>query len=386
MFLKHFAFTISLMLIFGNFAKADNIVETASKAGKFKTLIAAAKAAGLVDTLSGHKKLTVFAPTDEAFAKLPKGTVESLLKPENKSKLIDILTFHVVPGSVYAKDAFKLDFAGTVNGQRIDIERNSGKLSFNGAGLIATDIQCDNGVIHVIDAVMLPEANRIPAVATNAEKFNTLLAAVKAAGLSGVLNSDGPFTVFAPTDDAFTKLPKGTVESLLKPENKQKLINILKFHVVSGRVYSDQAIDAGQAKTLLGKETNISVSASGFKVNDAKLIATDIDTANGVIHVIDSVLLPPSLNRSEVIDLLEETVAKGAPLYNAGNKKQCEKIYRNAMISIVENAGSDVPSSVVDILRLSVNRSKNIERHEEPSWVLRNGIDLAYYALDKSSH
>ena len=386
MLIKRFALPLVALFLMVASVKADDIVETASKAGKFKTLIAAAKAAGLVDTLTGNKQLTVFAPTDEAFAKLPKGTVESLLKPENKSKLVDILTFHVVPGRVLAKDAFKLDSAGTVNGQRIDIKRQNGSLTFNGAGLIATDINCDNGVIHIIDTVMLPEMDRIPATAEKAGSFKTLLAAVKAAGLAGVLNGDGPFTVFAPTDEAFAKLPKGTVESLLKPENKQQLIDILKYHVVAGRVFSDQAIDAGQAKTLLGKQVKITVSANGFKINDSKLVATDVDTANGVIHVIDSVLLPPSINRSDAMNLLEETVAKGARLYNHGDKRACERLYRNAMKRIINEAGSDIPNSAVGILRVSLNRTKHLERHEEPCWVLRNGIDLAYFALSESSH
>ena len=299
------AIAVCTLLMFGSSLKADNLVETAVKAGNFKTLVAAVKAAGLVDTLAGNSQLTVFAPTDEAFAKLPKGTVETLLKPENKSQLISILTFHVVPGRVMAKDAFKVNFAGTANGQRLDIAKKDGKLTINGSALVATDIQCDNGVIHVIDAVMLPESDRIPAVATNAKSFNTLLAAAKAAGLASVLDSDGPFTVFAPTDAAFAKLPKGTVQTLLKPENKDQLVAILKYHVIAGRVFSDQAVEAQSAATLLKRKVAISVTADGAMVNDAKLVATDIEAANGVIHVIDSVLLPPAMTKAAVRKMLE---------------------------------------------------------------------------------
>ena len=377
------AIAICAVLMFGSTLKADNLVETAVKAGNFKTLVAAVKAAGLVDTLSGNSQLTVFAPTDEAFAKLPKGTVETLLKPENKSQLISILTFHVVPGRVMAKDAFKVDFAGTANGQRLDIAKKDGKLTINGSSLVATDIKCDNGVIHVIDAVMLPESDRIPTVATKAKSFNTLLAAVKAAGLVSVLDSDGPFTVFAPTDAAFAKLPKGTVETLLKPENKEQLIAILKYHVIAGRVFSDQAVDAQSAPTLLKKKVSISVTADGAKVNDAKLVATDIEAANGVIHVIDSVLLPPAMTKVTVRKMLEDTVSEGAKIYNAGQVAQCAKIYRSTMSEIIDGAGSDVPKSTLDILRLSLERSRSIENHEDPCWVLRHGIDLAYYSLEK---
>jgi len=133
-----------------------DIVEIAASAGSFKTLVAAVKAAGLVDTLKGKGPLTVFAPTDEAFAKLPAGTVETLLKPENKDKLIAILTYHVVPGRVTASEVVNLNSAPTVNGRRLDINAQNGKVMVENARVVQTDIMATNGVIHVIDAVMLP--------------------------------------------------------------------------------------------------------------------------------------------------------------------------------------------------------------------------------------
>jgi len=137
-------------------AKAADIVDTAV-AGKFNTLVAAVKAAGLVDTLKGEGPFTVFAPTDEAFAKLPAGTVESLLKPENKSKLQSILTYHVVPGKVMANDVVKLDSAKTVQGQSVSIRTTDGGVLVNGAKVVKADIETSNGVIHVIDTVILPQ-------------------------------------------------------------------------------------------------------------------------------------------------------------------------------------------------------------------------------------
>jgi len=134
-----------------------DIVDTAVAAGDFKTLAAALQAAGLVDTLKGAGPFTVFAPTDEAFAKLPAGTVEDLLKPENKQKLVSILTYHVVAGGVMAKDVVKLHEAKTVNGKEVNIMVHGGKVMVDNANVIKTDIQCTNGVIHVIDSVLLPE-------------------------------------------------------------------------------------------------------------------------------------------------------------------------------------------------------------------------------------
>lgn len=273
--------------------EAKDIVDTAVSAGTFNTLVAAVQAADLVDVLRGAGPFTVFAPTDDAFAKLPEGTLEELLKPENRGRLVSILKYHVVSGVVKAEDVVGLSSATTLNTQRVDIDTEGG-VKVDGASVVATDIECSNGLIHVIDAVILPSSKTIPETAVAAGNFETLVAAVKAAGLADVLSGEGPFTVFAPTDAAFAKLPEGTVESLLKPENRQQLIDILKYHVVSGRVYSDQALSAGEAETLLGREIHIATGEDGAKVNDARLTATDIDAANGVIHVIDTVLLPPA--------------------------------------------------------------------------------------------
>jgi uncharacterized surface protein with fasciclin (FAS1) repeats len=137
-------------------APAD-IVDTAVAAGSFNTLAAALKAADLVATLKGPGPFTVFAPTDEAFAKLPPGTLESLLKPENKAKLAGILTCHVVSGKVMAADVVKLTGAKTVNGQSVKIAVNDGKVMVDGANVVKTDVGASNGVIHVIDAVLLPK-------------------------------------------------------------------------------------------------------------------------------------------------------------------------------------------------------------------------------------
>ncbi|HUW73876.1 MAG TPA: fasciclin domain-containing protein [Methyloceanibacter sp.] len=137
-------------------AAEKDIVDTAVAAGQFKTLASALQAAGLVDTLKGDGPFTVFAPTDEAFAKLPKGTVENLLKPENKDQLVSILTYHVVPGKVQAADVVKMDEAKTVNGEMVDIEVKGDTAMVNDAKVTKTDIAASNGVIHVIDTVILP--------------------------------------------------------------------------------------------------------------------------------------------------------------------------------------------------------------------------------------
>ena len=280
-----------------------NIVENAVNSADHTTLVAAVKAAGLVETLSGPGPFTVFAPTDEAFAKLPAGTVEELLKPENKQQLVDILTYHVVAGKVMAADVVKLSEAETVLGKKVAVKVEGDSVMVNESKVILTDIEASNGVIHVIDTVLLPPADEmsgaemekkdIVAIAAGDERFKTLVAAVTAAGLVETLQGEGPFTVFAPTDEAFAKLPAGTIEELLKPENKQKLVDILTYHVVAGKVMAADVVTLSEAETVLGQKVTIKVEDGKVYINDAQVILTDIEASNGVIHVIDTVILPP---------------------------------------------------------------------------------------------
>lgn len=278
-----------------------DIVDTAVADGRFTTLVAAVTAAELVDTLKGEGPFTVFAPTDDAFAALPEGTLASLLLPENKQQLTDILLYHVVSGKVLAADVTAMTSATTVLGKDVAIKVDMGNVYINEAKVIITDIETSNGVIHVIDAVLLPpsdetavESNTIVDIAVADGRFTTLVAALGAAELVETLSGEGPFTVFAPTDDAFAALPAGTLDSLLLPENKQALTDILLYHVVSGNVLAADVVTLTSATTVLGKDVTITVTDGKVFLNGTiQVIITDIVASNGVIHVIDAVLLPP---------------------------------------------------------------------------------------------
>jgi transforming growth factor-beta-induced protein len=279
-------------------ARAD-ILTTAARAGQFKTLVTAVVAANLDAALKGDGHFTVFAPTDDAFAKLPKGTLETLLKPENQEKLATILKYHVLPKSLLVAaepPAHRVERAATLAGPELQFTRTGNTLKVNGATVTVRNIECTNGVIQVIDAVLLPpEPEKKPnliALAEKAGNFKTLLAALKAADLTGALTGTDLFTVFAPTDEAFAKLPKGTVESLLKPENKDKLRAILLYHVVSGSVTARDAVASGTAGTAQGGQVTVGIVKGRLTVNDATATATDLMATNGVIHAIDRVLLP----------------------------------------------------------------------------------------------
>jgi len=271
----------------------SNIVEVAAKAGNFHTLIAAAKAAGLAETLMGKGPLTVFAPTDEAFAKLGKDKIAELLKPENKDQLAAILKYHVVAGAVPAKKVVGMKAAKSVAGSELPIAVKDGTVHVANATVVKTDIAASNGVIHVVDAVMMPPTKpNLVAAAKQAGAFGTLLKAAQAAGLAETLAQKGPFTIFAPTDEAFAKLGKDKIAELLKPENKDQLAAILKYHVVAGTVPSKKAVELTETATLNGAKLSLKFDGKTLHVGTSKVIQADVEASNGVIHVIDSVLLP----------------------------------------------------------------------------------------------
>jgi uncharacterized surface protein with fasciclin (FAS1) repeats len=294
--------------------QAPDIVDTARAAGSFDTLVAAIQAAGLTPTLQGQGPFTVFAPTDEAFARLPAGTVESLLRPENRNRLTEILTYHVVAGRLNASDVVGGSrHLATVEGRTLEVSQQGSTVWIGGARVVTADIRASNGVIHVIDRVLIPaqepaavaESTQdaqprqtaqpdLLATARAAGNFDTLIALVHAAGLTEALQGEDELTVFAPTDAAFEKLPEETLESLLAPEGREQLQGILTYHVLPGRVTAAQALATGSAETLQGAHLSVRRTADGVFAGPARVVTTDVVAKNGVIHVIDSVLLPPA--------------------------------------------------------------------------------------------
>ncbi|TVQ23010.1 MAG: fasciclin domain-containing protein [Spirochaetaceae bacterium] len=269
---------------------ADDIVDTAVADGRFTTLVTAVQAAGLEATLRGDGPFTVFAPTDAAFAALPAGTVAALLR--DIPRLSNILLYHVVGAEVYAADVVELTSATTVQGQPVAITVSGGNVFVNNAQVIITDVQASNGVIHVIDTVILPPADNIAATLQADGRFTTLLTAVQAAGLADTLSTGGPFTLFAPTDAAFARLPVGTVQSLLA--DIPTLSDILLYHVVEGRVFSGDVVGLSSAPTVQGDSIAISISGGSVRLNaDSTVTGVNTLATNGVIHVIDRVILPP---------------------------------------------------------------------------------------------
>jgi len=280
-----------------------NIVELAESVDSLSTLVAAVVAGDLVATLSSPGPFTVFAPTNDAFGALPAGTLDTLMKPENKATLVDILTYHVVGAAALSTDLSDGQMIGTVEGKSVTVHIGDG-IKINDATVVMADVMASNGVVHVVDGVLLPPSRdsdgptmNIVELAQATDSLSTLVAAVVAGDLVRTLSSEGPFTVFAPTNDAFGALPAGTLDTLLKPENQAPLVDILTYHVLIGQVLSTDLIASQEVATVEGKILKVTKDASGVKVGanlEATVVAADVLATNGVVHVIDAVMLPPS--------------------------------------------------------------------------------------------
>jgi uncharacterized surface protein with fasciclin (FAS1) repeats len=213
-------------------------------------------------------------------------------------------------------------------------------------------------------------------------KFKTLVTAVKAAGLIEVLKGEGPLTVFAPSDDAFARLPKGTVEELLKPEKREELIAILSYHVLKGKIL----LGTQSLETLQGQPVTIRTAGS-FEVNGANVVSSDILASNGVIHVIDSVLIPLDAKltpREAARAVIELAIRRGVPLFNAGQSSACAAIYEVAIESLLKSHTNTLSDNNRSVLRNALSEIRNDdEDSQQKAWTLRRALDVVYESLSK---
>jgi uncharacterized surface protein with fasciclin (FAS1) repeats len=269
-----------------------NIVDVAKSTGVHGTLLTAAGAAGMAEALSGPGPLTVFAPVDSAFAAVDAQLLASLLEPANVETLREVLGFHVVAGRLTAADVVKVSELRTLSGQRLAVDVRPEGVFVGGAKVTTADVAASNGVVHVVDAVMLPATKDLVATASGAGSFKTLLAAVQAAGLVETLNGGRPFTVLAPTDAAFAALDQKLLASLLEPANKQRLVSVLQMHVIPGRLSALELAAAGTVETLGGVRLPVRVEGGRITVGGVALAGNDVESTNATIHVLEQVVLP----------------------------------------------------------------------------------------------
>ena len=285
--------------------ETEDIPTNAAATGVHDSLVAALTHADLVATLQGAGPFTVFAPTDAAFTAAGID-LASFDTDEENATLSDILLYHVYSGSVASADVTDGLTVTMVNGDDATFAvAADGTVSVGGATVTTADVPASNGVIHIIDTVLTPPADLvdIPAVATSTGVHTALVAALAQANLVATLQGTGPFTVFAPTDAAFTDagIDLSTFDT---DEENATLVDILTYHVVSGSVLSTALTDGLTATALNGDDVTFTVNADGVKVNDANVVTADVAASNGVVHVIDKVLMPPA----DPVDEPEEPV------------------------------------------------------------------------------
>jgi len=315
---------VDAVLVPGSDPKPKNsIVDLAVATPNLSTLVTALKAADLVDTLSGVGPFTVFAPTNAAFAALQPGVLDYLLKPENKAQLVDLLTYHVASADAHAKDLMDMQMLTTVEGKNVTVRvaGNGTAIFINSAKVTTADVGACNGIVHIIDAVLMPGDAPKPAgksivdLAVADPDLSTLVMALKAADLVNTLSGAGPFTVFAPTNEAFAALPKGVLANLLKPKNKAQLVDLLTYHVASGEVHKKDLMDMQMLTTVEGKNVTVRVDGNDILINSAKVTTADDDASNGVVHIIDAVLMPGDAPKPASTCSVHHNMAMSADFY-----------------------------------------------------------------------
>ena len=216
--------------------------------------------------------------------------------------------------------------------------------------------------------------------AVGAGSFNTLATALTAAGLVDALKADGPYTVFAPTDEAFAKLPEGALQDLLKPENKDKLVDILTYHVVKGSVPAATAVTLTSADALNSKKIKVKKKGDNLFLNKSKVVKTDIQCSNGIIHVVDTVLLPPAKKAKQASStshhtrqMLMTAINTGVPLYNRGHHRACSDVYKMACLALMN--APEASKHTKRTLRMAMARAEKQHRSGDQAWTMRRAFD-----------
>ncbi|MEM7628317.1 MAG: fasciclin domain-containing protein [Planctomycetota bacterium] len=385
------AATFASAITLDHHGKKADIIDTAVAADDFNTLAAALTAAELIEVLKGDGPFTVFAPTDAAFAKIDQTALENTLKPANRGRLTDVLTYHVVAGKLTAADLADRREVTTIQGQRLLISLEGGA-KINNSRIVAADVPASNGVIHVIDTVLTPAKDDIVTIASGAGVFNTLIAALTEAELASVFVDSGKagdttaFTVFAPTDEAFAKLGQDTINDLLKPESRSTLVDILTYHVVPGRVYANDLIAGAKGETLQGSKIGATINAGNVVIDgQANVAKADIDASNGVIHIIDTVLIPGQ-NAGQVdpnakaFMMVTAAIDKGAPAYNSGHHKQCADTYEAALMTLASNPTSRMCKGTMSTIKAALRDGKH-QNAQDRAWTYRSALDKTMAVL-----
>jgi len=374
-------------------ASTNSLAAVATKAN-LTTLLDLVKAAGI--EFPKNAKLTIFAPTNDAFAKLPREQVDFLTSAKGKPALQAILKHHVVAQSLESSALLDRRRLTALSGQSLEIDPSA--LTIDGARLVATDVAFDGGLVHVIDGVMLPELRSIEEIVAQDERFSTLRAAIGAAKLGPQLGAQnpGPWTLLAPSNQAFAAIPADALKSLL--EDRPALTAVLAAHVLPTAIRRDEMLAQASARTLMGDGTVAFALESGaITVAGARIEVADIEAANGIIHIIDRVLpaqsaapataaaAPASAQRAQrAAAIFELAIERGVPRFNAGDSASCAALYELAIASVVllgeDAVGADANAALAKALEQGAAHRDASER----AWIYRRAMDRVLERMMKS--
>ena len=381
----------------GAAAKAEtsstgSLASVATKAN-LTTLLALVKAADLELPKGG--RFTIFAPTNEAFAKLPKEQVEFLTSAAGKSALQTILKHHIVAQSLESSAVLERRRLTALSGQSLDIDPAT--LTIDKAHLVAVDVAFDGGLVHVIDTVMVPELRTIEELVTNDERLSTLRAAIEAAELGAQLGkaNPGPWTLLAPSNKAFAAIPAESLSALLK--DKSALTSVLAAHVLPTAIHRDEMLSQGSVRTLMGDGTvAFALEAGTITVDGARIEVADIESANGIIHIIDRVLpakkpsttrqdAPSASRAQQVAAIFELAIERGVPRFNAGDVASCAALYELAVTSVMLLGNDTVTPGVKAELVEALEKGAANQDLSERAWIYRRAMDRALEMMSRTN-
>jgi uncharacterized surface protein with fasciclin (FAS1) repeats len=372
---------------------SGSLATVAAKAN-LTTLLELVKAAELA--LPADAKVTIFAPTNEAFAKLPREQVEFLTSAKGKSTLQAILKHHVVAQSLESSALLDRRRLKALSGQSLDIDPSA--LTIDGSRLVATDVAFDGGLVHVIDGVMLPELRSIEQIIAEDDRVATLRAAIGAAGIGSQLGAQnpGPWTVLAPSNAAFAAIPADALKALLA--DRPALTAVLAAHVLPSAIRRDEMLAQGSARTLMGDgSVAFKLDSGAITVDGARIEVADIEAANGIIHVIDRVLPARSGAKSptrssgdtstmtaasperarQAAAILELAIERGVPRFNAGDAASCAALYELSIVSVMLLGADTLSPSAKSDLAEALEEGAGHEDASERAWTYRRAMDRA---------
>lgn len=372
----------------GNFPAERSSLEAVARSAGLTTLLTLVEVSGL--QLPADGRVTIFAPTDRAFSALPPEKVKFLTSEAGRPTLRAILKHHIVPTVLDSSSLLERRGALSLSGQNLPIDGEA--LTIAGATILKTDVRFDRGLVFVIDRVMIPETRSVAEIVSQDPRLSALAKAITMAELATQLGTEneGPWTVLAPSNEAFAALGEEAVKTLIA--DRSRLAAVLSAHVIPSRIRRSDMIAQRSARTLSSRDAvSFSLVGGAVTVADAGIIMADIEASNGVIHIIDRVLGPDAstatslpaggigASASSVARIVELAIERGAPIFNDGNPGACAAIYEVTIAAIIDLASDALGNDALERLRLSLAEGTAERDATRRAWIFRQTLDRAYH-------